>query len=274
MNLQHKVIFVNPCGIFLHYSSLLVLSLLLVTPNFIFANLNMDIKRLPGVVIQKEDSAAIENVHVINLTRMRGTSSLDDGSFAINMMEGDTILFQAMGFKNDTIFVTEKFFRETDYVIIELRKRIYDLPGVDVFPYATFSEFRQAFICFDDDKITDTVPRIDLDLPEQLYLAPTSEGAGVTMTGPVTLLYEQFSQRGREKRKYREVKEQAKKDEKMSRLVNPTVVKRLTGLEDIQEINDFLDFCNLSYDFVVNSKEYQVYQTLLICYRQYKQIER
>ncbi len=270
MNLQHKVISGSVCRFFLHYRSLLIFSLLLVTPNFMFANLNMDIKRLSGVVIQKEDSAALENVHVINITRLRGTSTADDGRFAINMMVGDTIMFQAIGFKNDTIIVTEKFYRETDFVVVELRKKVYKLPGVDIFPYATYSEFRQAFIYFDDDKITDTVTRLDLDLPEQLYLAPTSEGAGVIMTGPVTLLYEQFSQRGREKRKYREVKQQAEKDGKMARLVNPTVVRSLTGLQDIKEINDFLDFCNLSYDFIVNSKEYQVYQALLDCYRQYK----
>ncbi len=230
-------------------------------------------KRLSGVVISKEDSTAIKNAHVINLTQIRGTSTGDDGSFGINIMEGDSIMFQAVGFKNDTVYVTEDFFRQEDHIVMELRKRVYRLPGVDVFPYSTYSEFKQAFIHFDDDKIEDTLPPIDVDLPERLYLAPTSEGFGVAVPGPITMLYEQFSQSGRERRKYREVKAEADRQDEIARVVNPEVVRRLTSLEDEAEIYDFIDYCNLSYEFIVNAKEYQVYQAILNCYRQYKNLK-
>jgi len=260
---------------FIKYKLVIIIFLLINLPNCLFARENEEERLLTGIVVKEEDSTAIENVHVINLTQVLGTSTTQDGSFTINIMEGDSIMFQAVGYENDTIYVTEDFYREKDHVVVELLTRTYTLPGVDVFPYSTYSEFKQAFIHFDDDKIKDTVPSIDLDLPERLYIDPTSsEGLGITMPGPFTLIYEQFSQSGRERRKYREVKAEAERQEEISRVVNPEVVRGLTSLEDEEEIYDFLDYCNMSYEFIVNSKEYQVYQTILSCYRQYKNKRR
>ncbi len=257
------------CNLRTYYTLVLVSVFLLFSPHFIIGDVNNQTKRLQGKVIKQEDGTALANAHVINLTRVTGTSTLNDGSFKITVSKGDSIMFQSVGFKNDTLFIDEKLYREKDHVVIALEKKIYVLPGIDIFPYATYAEFKQAFIHFDDDKV-DTVPSIDLDLPEQLYLAPTSEGAGIRMTGPISFLYDQFSQRGREKRKYAEIKEEERKEKRISRLVNHTSVRMLTGLEDDEEIDEFLDYCNLSYEFIVNSKEYQVYQAIIICYENYK----
>ena len=226
-------------------------------------------QRLGGRVINQKDSTAISNAHVINLSQGRGTTTQREGTFSISVMKGDTVFFQALGFHNDTLKITDELYRETDRILVKMIPKAYELTGVDVFPYATFSEFKHAFIHFKD-----TMPTYldDFELPDIGFLFPRNRGAGIAIEGPITMLYEQFSRSGRERREYRRIKEEERKFALVNERVNYSVVRGLTDLEDEQEIDRFLDYCNLSFEFITESREYQVYQAIVACYRRYQAV--
>ncbi|TVQ90867.1 MAG: hypothetical protein EA393_05070 [Bacteroidetes bacterium] len=219
---------------------------------------------LGGFVFDERDSSAISNVHIINLNRVRGTTSDNTGAFTIWANEGDSIMFQAVGFLNDTLRITADIMEKREKIFIPLKEKIYQLPTVEVFPYATFQEFKYAFLNFEDPD-----PPFELDLPPLDFQPDPGESSGIIIPGPITALYDRFSRRGRELAKYRELTEEAEIARRASRIVNYDIIKRLTGIESEQEYYIFMDFCNMSYEYIVSTKEYIVYQRILQCYKQY-----
>lgn len=221
-------------------------------------------ERVRGVVVHATDSAALGSVHVINLDRERGTATAENGSFAVSASAGDRIMFQSVGFLNDTITVAPELLEQSNILVVRLYTRTYELSAVDVFPYATFAEFRHAFIHFKDPE-----PEFDLHLPDLPYIPPADGTGGVVISGPITYLYDRFSKRGREWSRYQQVLETESLAEQASRIVNSDLVRRYTDLEDEQEILKFLDYCRFSDEFIVNNPRHAVYESLLACYREY-----
>ena len=222
-----------------------------------------------GYIIDQRDSTALTNAHIINLTRIRGATSDNTGAFSIWANEGDSIMFQAIGFHNDTIIITTDILINREKIIVEMKDKIYQLPTVEVFPYATFQEFKYAFLNFEDPD-----PPFELDLPPLDFQPDPGENPGIVIPGPITALYDRFSRRGRELARFRELTEEAEVARRASRIVNYDIIRRLTGIESEQEYYIFMDFCNMSNDYIVNTKEYVVYQRILQCYEQYAALKR
>ena len=92
-----------------------------------------------------------------------------------------------------------------------------------------------------------------------------------TAPGPISVLYDYYSRREREKRRYQEVLQEEELARRAARVINQTVVKNLTGIDTEEEYYIFLNFCNMSNHYIVNTPEYQVYAHLMECYQQYAQ---
>lgn len=219
-------------------------------------------KLLSGRVINSKDSSPLPDVHIVNIRSARGTISNANGSFVLLVESGDQLLFQSLGYHNDTLMIDFNHFN--DYEVIALREQVYELPVVDVFPYNNFTDFKYAFLNFKDKE-----PAYQLHLPELPNLAEPSNGFGVTIPGPITAIYDQFSKRGRELRKYQEVLIADNLQRRASRVVNVETVRRYTSLKDEAEIYRFLRYCNMSDEYIVSVSEYEVYQQLLACFQQY-----
>ncbi len=224
-----------------------------------------------GVVLGLPDSTAVPGVHVLNLTRGVGTTTNVDGQFAMRAKAGDEIRFTAIGFESLTLTLTDSILAKEEKLTIVLKDKVYDLPTVEVRPYATFTEFKYAFLNFKDPD-----PPLDLNLPAvQPYYEPRDPGEMVSVTapGPISVLYDHFSRREKEKRQYQEVLAQEELARKAKYVINPTVVKNLTGIDTEEEYYAFLRFCNMSNEYIVNTLEYEVYQRLRQCYQQYANLK-
>ncbi len=226
-------------------------------------------KMLKGMVVNQSDTTGIPNVHIINLQNGRGTSSDAIGSFLMPVKSGDQILFTALGYHNDTLMVDNELYNDNHLALVALENKSYDLPVVEIRPYATFTDFKYAFLNFKDE---DTA--IELNMPKITYMPDPGEGVGIRIDGPITALYDQFSKRGKELRKYKEVLEKEELHRKASRVVNVETIRRYTDLKEEAEIYKFLRFCNISDEFIVENNQYEVFQQLLACYRQYCEIEQ
>jgi hypothetical protein len=223
-------------------------------------------KFLMGRVVSESSSVPVANAHIINLMSARGTHTSADGSFVILVAAEDRLLFQSIGFANDTLYISSEIFAE-GYVMVELAERIYELPQVDVFPYPTFTDFKFAFL---NRQVPDDT--YELRLPELPNLTQPGEGFGVRIDGPITALYNQFSRRGRELREYQNVLVREDLRRRASRIVNVEIVRRYTSLEDEAEIHEFLRFCNMTDEYILSAGEVKVYEQLLACYRQYLEV--
>lgn len=224
-------------------------------------------KMIRGMVISLKDSTAIPNVHIINQNSARAGISGMEGQFWIPAAPGDSIRFQAIGFETKLLEAGKDLLDQEEDWVVGLEEKIYELPVVEVFPYQTFSEFKYAFLNFKDPE-----PEFELELPDvTLDAIPGNRppGFGVVIPGPITFLYDRFSRRGKAQRNYLEVMRQEELASRAARVVNPQVIERLTGLKDRGEINAFLIHCGITDEYVVNTREAEVFARIIACYEGY-----
>ena len=85
--------------------------------------------------VQSETSKAIlQNVHVLNLTKVKGTITNNEGEFEINAKLNDTLYFSYIGYKPLKVVVTNDLIR-FDENTIELTELAFALEEVIIKPY-------------------------------------------------------------------------------------------------------------------------------------------
>ena len=85
--------------------------------------------------VQSETSEAIlQNVHVLNLTKVKGTITDKEGEFEINAKLNDTLYFSYIGYKPLKIVVTNDLIRFEDNTI-ELTELAFALEEIIIKPY-------------------------------------------------------------------------------------------------------------------------------------------
>lgn len=218
-----------------------------------------------GKIINIKDSVVIEDVHVINLSKKRGTTSNKEGLFKISSLVGDSLLFSVLGYNLEMIIPDSTQLDNEHLNKIFLLPKIYSLPDVFVWPYITYAEFKQAFINFDRE-----TPEIDLQLPSkenEIYAAAANPH--MSLGSPITALYMKFSKEGKELRKYQETLERDNYERFLASKYNEQIVRHITSIQSIEEVRVFMQYCNFSKDFIARSSEYTIYAAILNCYNNY-----
>jgi hypothetical protein len=157
--------------------------------------------------------------------------------------------------KSGTIISADHYFK--DYQ----RAKTIDLHDSVQPPWpATYEEFKKAFI---EMVIEDPLANLDLHLPSPAEMRNLAyPQGGIVMPGPISLLYDQFSKEARSKRIYAGL---LKKDQVAVRY-NNAVISKLTGLKNEEEIKQFIDFCALKVQFILDSSDYELYAAIMDCY--------
>jgi hypothetical protein len=250
--------------IYFHFSRFFPLLLIIFISLPVFSqNDNIEKQYLHGRVFSKTTGEPLANIHVINPDLGKGSSTRQDGTFSMLVSEGNKVFFQALGYETDTIYISHDHL--TNPFFVELIEKVYELPVVNIYPYATFSDFKHAFLNFKDPD-----PPMELNLPSVAY-SPEASGTGIVMKGPITELYNHFSRRGRELQKYQQLLASEETSRKASKVVNVELVQRVTGIQDEKEVYEFLNFCNITDEFILSHKEFEVYEILLACFKVYSE---
>jgi len=257
-------------------------SLLLFVLLFVFTNVKAQVAA-PGPIVSVEgfitnpQGKSIENVHIVNVSGNKGTTSNWQGQFQINTFPGDTLRATCVG------YIPFKYHIPVDRqspiipLHIVMKSDTVMITGVEIFPWpADAQALKEAVLAMEDQ--TPKVP--DLKLNDAKYYnmplpggrPPSSSTPGLgnpgltlTVPGPITALYDAFSKEGKSKRKYEALVNQDQKKEVASRRYNVEVVRQVTSFTTDKEIQDFMLFCNLSVDFIISSTEYDLYKAINEC---------
>lgn len=226
---------------------------------------NAQARELSGRVVQANDMVVISNVHVINLTAERGTTTGNDGSFLIEIHPNDTLYFQAIGFASDSVIISPEVYNGNKPLTVQLHSQVYEISGVDITPLPSYDEFKRKFINFQD-----TAPDLSLALQGLPNLPPRDNPPiSSNILNPVSYFYDRYSKRGKELIKMREVVEREKQGYRAGWTFDHDMIRRITGIEDEEEIFDFLAYCNFSNDYILSMKEFEIYEELISCYEKY-----
>ena len=91
------------------------------------------------------------------------------------------------------------------------------------------------------------------------------------MQSPITALYMQFSQKGKEQRKLAKIFEDIFIQEAVAKKFNAETLRKLTGDDQI-DFERFRKYCYyLSNDFIIDHDGYDLYYRIMDCYYRWKE---
>ncbi|MBK8368605.1 MAG: carboxypeptidase-like regulatory domain-containing protein [Bacteroidetes bacterium] len=207
---------------------------------------------IKGIITQPDSTTPIPFVYVINSTTGHGQMSDGNGKFSIIANDRDSIIFSFVGYIRLKIPASKlyKGFKETKVVMIETA---YKLNQVVV------SDFK-------------------LKPYEKDYMKRVIQGSKQNvvnaMESPISALYMQFSQKGKEQRKLAAIFENIFIEEAVAKKFNAEVLRKLTGDETI-DFEKFRKYCYyLSNDYIINHDGYDLYYRVMDCYYRWKDEKR
>ncbi len=99
-----------------------------------------------GVVFGADSTSVVPGTHVYIPKSGRGTTTNPYGFFSLPVLEGDSVLFSAVGYKRAYYIVPEHDKESSLRIIIALDEDIQFLEEVEIRPYPTESMFKEALI--------------------------------------------------------------------------------------------------------------------------------
>ena len=217
---------------------------------FYASNAQITIK---GSITESDSITAIPFVYVINSYSGQGQISDGNGKFYISAGINDSIIFSFVGYKRLKLPAKSLYRGDGSECKIIMDENSYKLNQVVV------SEFK-------------------LKPYEKHYMKRVIDNSKIStvnaMQSPITALYMQFSQKGREQRKLAQIFEDIFIQEEVGKKFNGETLRKLTGDENI-DFEKFRKYCYyLSNDYIINNEGYDLYYRVMDCYYRWKEEKR
>ncbi len=203
----------------------------------------------------------IPYAHIVNSRLGIGTTSDSLGFFSIYMRRDDSLFISAIGFE-DKYFFLPQFWPSNHFAgIIHVREKVYLIKGVSVQVLGSYQQFKQ--------KVLNAKPPKSPAEEAQEYLREISNEEAIKWDKVRVGI--NFSVKTLEERSLIKLKELLAAQEKKKMInnkFNEGNIGELTGLKG-KELQDFMNYCNLPEDFLLNSSEYDVLVEVKNIYRGY-----
>nr|WP_186756158.1 carboxypeptidase-like regulatory domain-containing protein [Echinicola salinicaeni] len=109
--------------------------------------------QLSGIILNADSTTAISGVNVYVPNKGRGTSSNNFGYFSMPVATGDSVVFSFVGLKNQSFKVPDTVGDDKISLILTMAQDEIALGEVEVMPYPTEEEFKQAVLAMTVDEI-------------------------------------------------------------------------------------------------------------------------
>ncbi|MCP1994533.1 carboxypeptidase-like regulatory domain-containing protein [Flavobacterium sp. HSC-61S13] len=230
---------------------------LVVTATTSFAQQKAIIK---GTVLNDISFLPIEDVNVINLTKVKGTTTNADGSFKIEAVLNDSIHFSYPGYLSIKIRVTNDWLND-DRLKVYLTEKSIEMNEIVIHRYnlTGFLEADTKLITLNDKM---EFNRFRRNNEHAYFTSPIG-----TFFSPVDAVYNLFKGKSSNLKKISAIKE----DQNMIALLQSRYDREtICGLLGItkDDIVKTLQGCNNSDQFIYTATDYQIYIALNECYDQ------
>lgn len=248
----------------------LIILFLIIIPFYTWAQ---EGEIINGVVLNDADDTSLENVNIVNLNQVIGTSTDDKGNFKMRAAVNDTLFFSYLGFKSIRVRVTNDWMKYGE-VKIKMTELGIALEEVVIRPIELTGYVEV------DAKI---IPIYDNYRYRIAGLGVGYEG-GKSQPGavskvlssifnPADFLYNVFGKRPKQMRKLRKMKED---DEIRNLLQSKFDRETLMAVLQLErdDINEILNHCSYSIDFIKSANDLQILDAISECYEEYRVLNR
>lgn len=208
---------------------------------------------ISGTVYEKDSATAMPFVNLINQRTGNGTITDYNGHFTIIGQNNDTLIFSYIGFARKKIPVAQ-IRNLTDSTKKPLRVVMQPIM-VTLGPVNVFA--------------TKYKPN-EIDYMQRYVREHKKLTVLQSAESPITALYNQFSRRGKEQRKLREIFERILTEEEVAKKFNPEILRQLTEDEFI-DFERFRKYCwYVSDEYILTHEGYDLYAPIMDCYKRWK----
>lgn len=230
-------------------------------------------KKVYGTVINGTTSLALPNTNIININKVKGTTTDTKGAFEIDAEVNDTLHITMIGFQSLRVRVTNDWIKngtakliltEKAIALEEVKVRRYNLTGyleVDSKLIPEEENFRYSIS----------------GLPAAYEMGERSPNAFSrvmnSIFNPADMLYNFFGNKPKELRRLKEMK----KDDTVKNLLETKFDREticiLLGVTK-NEIAEILQHCSYSEAFIQTANDLQILDAISQCYEQYKVLKK
>jgi hypothetical protein len=214
--------------------------------------------------IKDDDLKPVSYAHILVTSRNEGWVGDYYGKFRVEVFPGDTLVISAVSFHRAVILIPDDIIDKEYIINVIMQDDTVNLKELIVRPWpATYKEFKKEFM---EVEIDDPIANLDLYLPspDEMRNLAYPQG-GIVMPGPFSMLYDQFSKEARSKKTYAELIKKDRADKRYSK----SLVSKITGLKNEDDIRKFMDYCAMNIKFILESTDYELYAAILNCYDEY-----
>ncbi len=226
-----------------------------------------------GVVLNDASNTPLENVNIVNLNQVIGTTSDKEGQFALRAAVNDTLYFSYLGFKSIRVRVTNDWMKfgevkvkmtELGIALEEVVVRPVELTGyveVDAKLIPIYDDYRYRIAGLGGG-----------------YEGGQSQPGAVSKVlssifNPADFLYNIFGKRPKQMRKLRKMKEDDQIRNLLQSKFDRETLMAVLQLEE-NDIDEILNNCNYSKGFIQTANDLQILDAISDCYEQYRVLSR
>lgn len=248
--------------------------ILLLTLMFLATNsFAQDENIIKGTVMNDADDVLLENVNIVNLNQVIGTTTNEKGEFAIRAAVNDTLFFSYLGFKSLRVRVTNDWLKFGD-IKVKMTELGIALEQVVIKPVELtgYVEIDAKLI-----PVYDNYRYRIAGLNTGYEGGANQPGAVSKVLGaifnPADFLYNVFGKRPRQMKKLRQMKEN---DEIRNLLQSKFDRETLMAVLQLEraDIDEILNKCSYSRDFIRTANDLQILDAISGCYEEYKILNR
>ena len=171
--------------------------ILFIASSFSSKVFSQDFLEFSGLVVQEEDTITpVAFARLGSIKTGKGTIADEEGFFYILAERTDTIVFSAIGFKQYFIPIQESTDTKNLFVVIPMKTDTVRLSGVDILPFYSQEEFRQAMLSLNIEEVTimKAITKEEIDKIANIKYSTD----GLKIRGPITTIYNFFKKKGKE----------------------------------------------------------------------------
>ena len=231
--------------------------------------------RVTGKVESESSKTSLQNVHVLNLSKVVGTITDGEGVFEINASVNDTLYFSYIGYKPLKIIVTNDLIKyEDNDLTFNLTELALALEEVIITPYRLTGYLE---IDVKNAPINSSPRYRIIGLPNLGYEGGRRTRSGISkllgaLFNPADFLNSLFKRNPKKMAKLRLMREDEQIKILLSTKFDREVLVQLLGIPKI-DINEILRNCSFSDTFIKEANDLQIMEAINECYDEYRLLE-
>jgi hypothetical protein len=229
--------------------------------SWIYAQQGNNTLTFTGTIVDAENGNPLSGVHIIS-TNHAGTTSDIDGNFNLELISGDTVQISHVGYTEYLVPIPDSA-QQTIHLTIGLNPSLTELDEIVIHQWpATVKQLKQMILAAEVGEEEQVIIPGSYQGPPK----PVQPGIG----SPISFLQSKFSKKMRRRQEFLEKRQQLESDHHALRRYSPEFVKEVTGIEDKQELDEFMTFCKLSDVFIAEVSDYDLIVAINQCYKDFK----